>query len=102
MEILIAASLYAADTSATIDYGWRRGPAHTWVKPDGTVVRYADSPQKLYGLPRETVINIGWAWYEHPDSERFKDILMERFHNIVKHSDNLAKPPPQSAEGSTE
>lgn len=63
-RIIVAASRRHADTTAVIDWGWRRG-MEGWIDHEGHPVRYASSADNLRGLARGTIIYRGCGWYEN-------------------------------------
>ena len=67
VHYLCAASLTHAHHIATVDWGWRRIGDYRWTNKFGEEVRYLWRLRDLNGVGRNSVIYLGYGWYNNPD-----------------------------------
>lgn len=77
---ICALSYNHADTTARIDWGWKRTGPREWENKLGEKVGYVSHQRDLDGL-RDVILYLGFYWYDNADlgdPERFRALCRAR------------------------
>lgn len=70
MRLLIAESRRAAESTAEIDWNWRRNRRDGWIDHEGEQVIYIDCWERMQGWARGTIVYLGYRWFDNPTWSR--------------------------------
>lgn len=68
-NIILSESLYQADLTATIDWGWKRVSGDEWENDSGERVRYISRAEQMQGLDKLKIYR-GYGWANNREATR--------------------------------